>query len=170
MMEYVYDQYCDSYSMEDTLDFLEDEIDLPREEIKDMIQHTIDYNKEQFIKDYNSLVEGFKSKFNFTEIYANRNTPICFPKKRPHTIPKGTGFSNALKLIPSNDTPAFANANKGIMPNATYFEMPCSSFSRRDFDEFFLSCGMSNANKTPDIVACMPELCVKYHSKIPINR
>ena len=80
MMEYVYDQYCDSYSMEDTLDFLEDEIDLPREEIKDMIQHTIDDNKEQFIKDYNSLVEGFKSKFNFTEIDCKKEK-IIWPKK-----------------------------------------------------------------------------------------
>jgi hypothetical protein len=35
--------------MEDTLDFIEDEIDFTREEIKEMIQHTINYNKEQFI-------------------------------------------------------------------------------------------------------------------------
>ena len=80
MMEYVYDQYCDSYSMEDTLDFLEDEIDLPREEIKDMIQHTIDYNKEQFIKDYKSLVEEFKSKFDFTEIDCKKEK-IKWPQK-----------------------------------------------------------------------------------------
>ena len=68
MLEYVYDQYCLCYNMEDALDFIEDEIDFTREEIKDMIQHTIDYNKEQFIKDYKSLVEEFKSKFYFTEI------------------------------------------------------------------------------------------------------
>jgi hypothetical protein len=66
--------------MEDTLDFLEDEIDFPREDIKDMIQHTIDYNKEQFIKDYNSLVEGFKFKCNFTEIDC-RKEKIKWPKK-----------------------------------------------------------------------------------------
>ena len=35
IMEYVYDQYCLSYNMEETLDFLEDEIDFTREEIKD---------------------------------------------------------------------------------------------------------------------------------------
>ena len=80
MMEYVYDQYCISYNMEDTLDFLEDEIDLKREEIKEMIQNTIDYKKEQFIKDYNSLVEGFKSKFNFTEIDCKKEK-IKWPKK-----------------------------------------------------------------------------------------
>ena len=68
MLEYVYDQYCLSYNMEDALDFIEDEIDFTREEIKDMIQYTIDYNKEQFIKYYKSLVEEFKSKFYFTEI------------------------------------------------------------------------------------------------------
>ena len=66
MLEYVYDQYCLSCNMEDTLDFLEDEIDFTREEIKDMIQYTIDYNKEQFINYYNSLVEGFKPKLTFT--------------------------------------------------------------------------------------------------------
>ena len=60
MMEYVYDQYCISYNMESTLD-IEDEIDFSREEIKDMIQHTINYNKEQFIKNYKSLIEQFKS-------------------------------------------------------------------------------------------------------------
>ena len=49
MLEYVYDQYCHFYNMEDTLDFIEDEIDFTREEIKEMIQHTINYNKEQFI-------------------------------------------------------------------------------------------------------------------------
>jgi len=45
-----------------------------------MIQFTIDYKKEQFIKDYNSLVEGFKSKFNFTEIYCGKEK-IKWPTK-----------------------------------------------------------------------------------------
>ena len=62
MLEYVYDQYCLSYNMEETLDFIEDEIDFTREEIKDMIQYKIDYNKKQFIKDYNLLLEGFNSE------------------------------------------------------------------------------------------------------------
>ena len=80
MLEYVYDQYSLSYNMEDTLDFLEDEIDFTREEIKDMIQYTIDYNKEQFIKDYKSLVEQFKSKFYFTEIDCKKEE-IKWPQK-----------------------------------------------------------------------------------------
>ena len=80
MLEYVYDQYCLCYNMEDTLDFIEDEIDFTREEIKDMIQHTIDYNKEQFIKDYKSLVEQFKSKFDLTEIDCEEEK-IEWPKK-----------------------------------------------------------------------------------------
>ena len=62
MLEYVYNQYCLSYNMEDALDFIEDEIDYTREEIKDMIQYKIDYNKKQFIKDYNLLLEGFNSE------------------------------------------------------------------------------------------------------------
>jgi hypothetical protein len=66
--------------MEDALDFIEDEIDFTREEIKDMIQYTIDYNKEQFIKDYKSLVEEFKSKFYFTEIDCKKEK-IKWPKK-----------------------------------------------------------------------------------------
>lgn len=80
IMEYVYDQYCLSYNMEDTLDFIEDEIDFTRDKIKDMIQYNIDYNKEQFIKDYNSLVEGFKSKLTFTEIDCKKEK-IKWPKK-----------------------------------------------------------------------------------------
>jgi hypothetical protein len=66
--------------MEDALDFIEDEIDYTREEIKDMLQYTIDYNKEQFIKDYKSLVEEFKSKFYFTEIDCKKEK-IKWPKK-----------------------------------------------------------------------------------------
>lgn len=80
MLEYVYDQYCLYYNMEKTLDFIEDKIDFTREEIKDMIQHTINYNKEQFIKDYKSLVESFKSRICFTEINCKKER-IKWPKK-----------------------------------------------------------------------------------------
>ena len=80
MLEYVYDQYSLSYNMEDAIDFIEDEIDFTREEIKDMIQYTIDYNKEQFIKEYKSLVEGFQSKLTFTEIDC-KNEKIKWPQK-----------------------------------------------------------------------------------------
>ena len=54
--------------MDNTLDFLEDEINFTRDEIKEMIQYTIDYNKNQFIKDYNSLVTEFETKLNFSKI------------------------------------------------------------------------------------------------------
>lgn len=81
ILEYVYDQYClFSYNMEDTLDFLEDDIDFTREEIRDMIQHTINFSKEQFIRDYKSLIQQFKSKFNFTEIDCKKEK-IKWPKK-----------------------------------------------------------------------------------------
>ena len=80
MIEYVYDQYCLSYNIEETLDFLEDEIDFPRKEIENMIQLSIDYNKEQFIKDYKSLIDQFKSKFDFSEIYCKKEK-IKWPKK-----------------------------------------------------------------------------------------
>jgi len=80
ILEYVSDQYCLCYNMEETLDFIEDELDFKREEIKDMIQHTIDYSKEVFIKDYKSLVEEFKSKFHFTEIDCKKEK-IKWPQK-----------------------------------------------------------------------------------------
>lgn len=81
ILEYVYDQYClISYNMEDTLDFIEDDIDFTREEIRDMIQHAINFNKEQFIRDYKSLIQQFRSKFNFTEIDC-KSERIKWPKK-----------------------------------------------------------------------------------------
>jgi len=80
LLEYVYEQYCLSYNVENTLDFLEDELNYTRDEIKDMIQHNIDFNKGQFIKYYISLVEGFKSKFNFTVIDCKKER-IEWPKK-----------------------------------------------------------------------------------------
>ena len=45
-----------------------------------MIKHNIDYNKEQFIKYYKSLVEQFKSKVVFSEIYCKKEK-IEWPKK-----------------------------------------------------------------------------------------
>ena len=96
---------------------------------------------------------GFCAKFNFTAIYANRNTPICFPKNKPHKIPRGTGLSHDLKLIPSNETPALANAKRGIIPKATYGAIECSNFNSNDLFLSFLSCGIKRASSTPAIVA-----------------
>ena len=93
MLEYVYEQYCLSYNMEDALDFIEDEIDYIREEIKDMLQYTIDYNKEQFIKDYKSLVEEFKSKFHFTEIDCKKEKIKCPQKSGVYVIWKNDDSS-----------------------------------------------------------------------------
>lgn len=45
-----------------------------------MIQQSIDYNKEQFIKEYKSLIEEFESKFDFTEIDCKKEK-IKWPKK-----------------------------------------------------------------------------------------
>ena len=57
--------------------------------------------------------------FNFTDINENKNTPICFPKNKPHIIPKGTGVRIVFKDIFLITTPAFASANNGIIPKAT---------------------------------------------------
>ena len=45
-----------------------------------MIHYSIDYNKEQFIKDYKSFVEGFKSKSIFTEIDCKKEKIKWLPK------------------------------------------------------------------------------------------
>ena len=45
-----------------------------------MIQYTIYHNKEQFTKDYKSLVEEFKSKFYFIEIDCKKEK-IKWPKE-----------------------------------------------------------------------------------------
>jgi hypothetical protein len=45
IMEYVYDQYSTihNYDMESALDWLEDEMDFTREDIKEMIEYNIEY-------------------------------------------------------------------------------------------------------------------------------
>jgi hypothetical protein len=111
MLEYVYDQYSLSYNMEDALDFIEDEIDFTREEIKDMIQYTIDYNKEQFIKDYKSLVEEFKSKFYFTEIDCKKEK-IKWPKKSGVYVIWVNDYSSLDNLIYVGMTGKYKRVNE----------------------------------------------------------
>lgn len=77
---YVYEQYCYSYNMEESLNYLEDQIDLSRDEIKKIIEESITKNKNQFEYYYNSLVERFKSKFSFSEIICKKEK-IKWPKK-----------------------------------------------------------------------------------------
>jgi hypothetical protein len=45
IMEYVYDQYSNihEYDMESALNWLEDELDFTREDIKEMIEYNIEY-------------------------------------------------------------------------------------------------------------------------------
>ena len=62
---------------------------------------------------------GLSANFNLTDINEKTNTPICFPKNNPKTIPKGTGFNKLPNDKPSKATPALANANIGIIPKAT---------------------------------------------------
>ena len=100
---------------------------------------------------------GISANLNLIARNEKANTPICFPKNRPHKIPRGTGLSKDDKLRPSNDTPALAKANIGIIPNATYGDIECSNFNSMDFFSFFVLCGIVRANKTPAIVACIPD-------------
>lgn len=122
MLEYVYDQYSLSYNMEDALDFIEDEIDFTREEIKDMIQYTIDYNKEQFIKDYKSLVEEFKSKLTFTEIDCKKEK-IKWPKKSGVYVIWKNDDSSLDNLIYVGMTGKFKRDSKGgVVFNSQTFD------------------------------------------------
>ena len=90
-------------------------------------------------------------------MYENKNTPICLPKNKPHKMPSGTGLRRELKLIPFKETPALAKAKSGIIPKATYGEIKCSNFNKSDLFLSCLSCGISKARSTPDIVACIPD-------------
>ena len=135
MMEYVYDQYCLSYNMEDALDFIEDEIDCTREEIKDMIQYTIDYNKEQFIKDYKSLVEEFKSKFYFTEIDCKKEE-IKWPHKSGVYVIWKNDDSSLDNLIYVGMTGKYKRVNKDeVVFNSGSFEKRNSRWTPYRFCE-----------------------------------
>jgi len=135
MLEYVYDQYCLSYNMEDALDFIEDEIDFTREEIKDMIQYTIDYNKEQFIKDYKSLVEEFKSKFYFTEIDCKKEK-IKWPQKSGVYVIWKNDDSSLDNLIYVGMTGKYKRVNKDeVVFNSGSFEKRNSRWTPYRFCE-----------------------------------
>ena len=56
---------------------------------------------------------------NLTDKNENKKTPICLPKNKPQIIPHGTGDNTVLMDMSFKTTPAFAKANKGIIPNAT---------------------------------------------------
>jgi hypothetical protein len=120
--------------MEDTLDFLEDEIDFPREDIKDMIQHTIDYNKEQFIKDYNSLVEGFKFKCNFTEIDC-RKEKIKWPKKSGVYVIWKNDDSSLDNLIYVGMTGKFKRGKEKAIFNSVTFDKRSERYTPYRFCE-----------------------------------
>ena len=58
-------------------------------------------------------------------------------------MPSGTGYKSELKFIPSRETPALANANNGIIPNATYGLTPCSIFVNKENRQSILVNGES---------------------------
>ena len=126
MLEYVYDQYCLSYNMEDTLDFIEDDIDFSREKIKEMIQHTIDYNKKHFINYYNSVVEEFKSKLTFTEIDCKKEK-IKWPKKSGVYVIWENDNSSFDNLIYVGMTGKYKRVNQGQV----FFNS--GTFDKRDY-------------------------------------
>ena len=97
------------------------------------------------------LLTGEPIKANFANEIGLIND--YFPKNKPSNIPNGTGFNNVLNVNPLKLTPAFANANIGIIINATYGEIACSIFTSNEKSLSFILCGIVVANKTPAIVA-----------------
>ena len=63
---------------------------------------------------------------------------------------------------------ALANANNGIIINATYGEIACSILTSKEKSLSFNLWGIVVANNTPAIVAWIPDLYVKYHMNKPI--
>ena len=62
---------------------------------------------------------GIWAIFNLIDMSEKTKTPNCFPTNKPKTIPNGTLSNSDEKDKPSKDTPAFAKAKIGIIPNAT---------------------------------------------------
>ena len=66
-----------------------------------------------------ALEEYYKAAELYKKAYEKTKTPNCLPRNKPKTIPNGTLSNNDEKDKPSKDTPAFAKAKIGIIPNAT---------------------------------------------------
>ena len=98
-------------------------------------------------------LSGICAAPDLTAIKEKIITPICLPTNSPRRIPSGTGCSNDDKDKPSSETPAFANANIGIIIKATYGLTACSSFIKREKSFSFILCGIVEAKSTPAIVA-----------------
>ena len=80
-------------------------------------------------------------------------TPTCLPINSPSKIPSGTGCNNDDKDKPSNETPALANANIGIIMKATYGLIACSNLINKEKSLFLTLCGIVDAKSTPAMVA-----------------
>ena len=87
-----------------------------------------------------------------------------------HKMNIKTGSNKDKSEIPSSETPALANANNGIIAKATYGLIACSTLINKEKSLSFFLWGMVIANKTPAMVAWMPELWVKSHKKTPTIR
>ncbi len=56
---------------------------------------------------------GIFDIFSFIQIYVNKNTPSCFPTKRPNIIPSDKFVIRFLKLSSLKSIPVFKKTNKG---------------------------------------------------------
>ena len=81
------------------------------------------FEKSKWISEKVFDKKPFKNLDSFVSeiiaMYENTKTPNCFPTNNPKTIPRGTLSNKEESESPSRDTPALANANKGIIPKAT---------------------------------------------------
>ena len=105
---------------------------------------------------------------NLIIIHENPNTPNCFPRNKPKTIPRVILFKTELNVKPSRDTPAFAKAKTGIIRNATHGCSICSQVLKGEGESAVLPFkGMANARATPASVACTPDFSTQIHNIIP---
>ena len=100
--------------------------------------------------------DGNLARFILTANQENSVTPIVFPKKSPKIIPKPNGEVKPSIISFWKVMLVFAKAKIGIIKKLTGTVKKCSNFSNGDGSAVSLV-GMVNANKTPAIVACIPE-------------
>jgi len=80
MMEWAYNQYRLTHSVEETVDRIEDDVDLTREEIIEMIEYGIQNRFDDYKIYFNSMIDAFRRRQLYQEIICG-NEKIRWPKE-----------------------------------------------------------------------------------------
>ena len=95
-----------------------------------------------------------------------RKIPNGLPTTSPSIIPIEFAWLNPSCQLPFMAMQVLAMANNGRIKKATGLCRKCCN----RYDEVFFPPfpnGITNANRTPVMVACTPEFSMKYHMKAP---